>query len=454
MINLYQKKLVKDGKVSEDLIRGESFFSIYNAKQSTRYTYSPGIEKKIMENYAVRKEQDFKSRVGISANDYLEKSSLHQEIFDSQKKFLDEMEQQDLKFKKATATVTGSLKDFIELQENTKLNKTQMAKLLADIKRWEKTTQRYLNTMSKVGNSFANQHNLKVKNISGQTPRGLAVDKKAVTSYEKASLLLGEMRKNMDVLEADVNKVKDLKIVTPVVKGGRLGYNFDKETKIKSYSDEKEAAKLMMEGMGGYISSTKGIVFEVAVANALVETGNKMIGEVLSLGSAKGITIRDSNGRRIGEDMRTSKTDVAYKDSGGFQINLSLKNQPITDTKKVSTSYLVTSLARYLSLVSESEYQSSVLAGILLTSDTIKSKNSMENIFLSALIADMAIGSGGVDAVDFLVFNNGIISLGDYYREVTGGLGLTAKLSEKQTIGSLLAGRYGSPDGKLSVRAN
>ena len=51
MINLYQKKLVKDGKVSEDLIRGESFFSIYDAKQSTRYTYSPGIEKKIMENY-------------------------------------------------------------------------------------------------------------------------------------------------------------------------------------------------------------------------------------------------------------------------------------------------------------------------------------------------------------------------------------------------------------------
>lgn len=209
--------------------------------------------------------------------------------------------------------------------------------------------------------------------------------------------------------------------------------------------------------MTGYISSAKGIAFEIAVANALYKATGDIVDGVEMLGSASGVTFKDSKGGKIG-NISTSKTDVAYKEKQGFMVNLSLKNQKKGSAKPIETKFLSSSLSRYLQLVTTNNVEAQLLVGGFATNrEEFNNINSELNLFLAALVADMAIGSGGADKIDFIVFNNGIMGLGDYYREVSDSISLfTKNTTNKEEVIRILSGLESpmSVRGDIQVKAS
>lgn len=442
MINLFESGAATSrATIRESVIKSESFFSMYDAKQSSTFSFGPNIHMKIMEGYAERREQEFENKYGKSPYEFLDEASIHQDIYDSQKDFLSLMDRENEKFVVKMNNAKTSLKELGEMKNKADRNEAKVKRLLKDIKEWESATQNYLNVMSEVGDSFADAKKISIQNISGQTPKGLALGTNALTSYEKASLALKEVRKKVKEIESDVNAIDDLGIVYKKVSGG----------KIVRGKEHKSLDVDLLDSMRGYISSAKGIIFEIATANALHDTANEMVKEVLMLGQADGVKIKSSSGKQISQ-MKTSKTDIAYVDGKtGFQVNLSLKNQPKTSLRATRTGFLTTNLAQFLTMTTESEYQERLLGSYLL----INKRDPAMNLFLSALVADMAIGSGGIDKVDFLVFNNGIVSLSDYYRSMSGKIRMDVAISKSDKFSkrALLSGTIGMPNAKISVGA-
>lgn len=433
-VNLYKMGYMADSTITESEIAAQSYYSIYDSQQSSVFSFGGDVHKRIMESYADRREKDFISKFGKTPQQYLEDSMLQQDIFESQKDFLRDLANMDVQFKKASSQARRSLNDLKSIKADADANSAQLGTIINDIKNWEKTTQDYLDLMATVGDTFANTQQIKTSNISGQTPKGLAMSTNALTSFEKASLLLEKTRENMEKIGMDVKKLKKAKLTTPVIKGGSMVKN-RKTNRI--VNDRKSLNSVIQNSMGGYISSIKGIIFEITVANALNDTANDLIKEVFMLGQADGITIKDNRGKQI-TSMSTSKTDVAYKDNQGFQVNLSLKNQKHDSGEPVHTSFLSTSIVQYLRMVGTSEESQKLLIAGFNSNSNFNAKTSGINIFLASLVADMAIGSGGVDKIDFIVFNNGIMSLGDYYRNLTGKVNIFAKIKNKDKINSIL----------------
>lgn len=447
--NLYELGYMSDSIITESEIAAQSYYSIYDAQQSSVFSFGGDIHKRIMESYAERREKDFISKFGKTPQQYLEDSMIQQDIFESQKDFLRDLENMDVKFKKVSSQAKRSLDDLKKIKADADVNSAQLKTIINDIKNWEKATQEYLDLMATVGDTFADTQRITTSNISGQTPKGLAMSGNALTSFEKASLLLEKTRENMEKIGADVKKLKRASLTTPVIRGGNTVKN-KKTNRIRN--DRKSLNSVIQNSMGGYISSVKGIIFEIAVANALNDTANDLIEEVFMLGQADGITVKDSQGKQI-TSMKTSKTDVAYKDKKGFQVNLSLKNQKHDSGEPVKTSFLSTSLIQYLRMVGTSEESQKLLVAGFNSNSNFNAKTSAINIFLASLVADMAIGSGGVDKIDFIVFNNGIMSLGDYYRNLTGKVSISVKIKNKDNINSILGanGSVSDVSGSLSV---
>lgn len=448
-VNLYALGYMSDSIITESEIAAQSYYSIYDAQQSSVFSFGGDIHKRIMESYAERREKDFISKFGKTPQQYLEESMIQQDIFESQKDFLRDLENMDVKFKKVSSQAKRSLDDLKKIKADADANSAQLETIIKDIKNWEKTTQEYLDLMATVGDSFANTQQIKTANISGQTPKGLAMSGNALTSFEKASLLLEKTRENIEKIGTDVKKLKRASLTTPIIRGGNTVKN-KKTNRIRN--DRKSLNSVIQNSMGGYISSVKGIIFEITVANALNDTANDLVKEVLMLGQADGISVKDSQGKQI-TSMRTSKTDVAYKDKKGFQVNLSLKNQKHDSGEPVKTSFLSTSLLQYLRMVGTSEESQKLLIAGFNSNSNFNTKTSAINIFLATLVADMAIGSGGVDKIDFIVFNNGIMSLGDYYRNLTGKVSISVKIKNKDNINSILGanGSVSDVSGSLSV---
>lgn len=448
-VNLYKLGYMSDNIITESEIAAQSYYSIYDAQQSSIFSFGGDIHRRIMESYAERREKDFISKFGKTPQQYLEDSMIQQDIFESQKDFLRDLENMDVKFKKVSSQAKRSLDDLKKIKADADANSAQLETIIKDIKNWEKTTQEYLDLMATVGDSFANTQQITTANISGQTPKGLAMSGNALTSFEKASLLLEKTRENIEKIGADVKKLKRASLTTPVIRGGNIVKN-KKTNRIRN--DRKSLNSVIQNSMGGYISSVKGIIFEIAVANALNDTANDLVEEVLMLGQADGISVKDSQGKQI-TSMKTSKTDVAYKDKKGFQVNLSLKNQKHDSGEPVKTSFLSTSLLQYLRMVGTSEESQKLLIAGFNSNPNFNAKTSAINIFLASLVADMAIGSGGVDKIDFIVFNNGIMSLGDYYRNLTGKVSISVKIKNKDNINSILGanGSVSDVSGSLSV---
>lgn len=447
--NLYELGYMSDSIITESEIAAQSYYSIYDAQQSSIFSFGGDIHKRIMESYAERREKDFISKFGKTPQQYLEDSMIQQDIFESQKDFLRDLENMDVKFKKVSSQAKRSLDDLKKIKADADVNSAQLETIINDIKNWEKTTQKYLDLMATVGDTFADTQRITTSNISGQTPKGLAMSGSALTSFEKASLLLEKTRENMEKIGTDVKKLKRASLTTPVIRGGNTVKN-KKTNRIRN--DRESLNSVIQNSMGGYISSVKGIIFEIAVANALNDTANDLIEEVFMLGQADGISVKDSQGKQI-TSMRTSKTDVAYKDKKGFQVNLSLKNQKHDSGEPVKTSFLSTSLIQYLRMVGTSEESQKLLIAGFNSNPNFNAKTSAINIFLASLVADMAIGSGGVDKIDFIVFNNGIMSLGDYYRNLTGKVSISVKIKNKDNINSILGanGSVSDVSGSLSV---
>lgn len=450
-VNLYELGYMKkDKKISPEDIRDQSFFTIYDAKQSEQYSFGGNTHEQIMESYAIRRERDFQMKFRMTPSEYIEKAQLNQILFESQKDFLREMDQANESYKKVARRVGSSLKELENLKASALENEKKIEGIYRDIKAWEKVTQQYLDTIATVGDTFAESEGLNSANLSGQTPKGLATDPGAAAAYDKAYLLLEQLAKRTEAIGADASKLKKLNLVVP--KTTNQGFVRNKKTNRKVNTKVPLADSLSK--MQGFLSLTKGIAFEVAIANALYDTSSDIVKEVLMLGSAEGVTVKDNKGGAIAK-MSTSKTDNAYVDQQGFQVNLSLKNQKKDNLKPVTTKFLSTSILRYVALVGTTELSQKLLIGLLGGGETRK-KGTEINLFLASLVADMAIGSGAEDKVDFIVFNNGIISLGEYYRLVTNNIFIESKLSELENLNSILGrnGKVNDVRGGFYVKAS
>lgn len=454
--NLYQLGYLSNTKkkITGEDIKNQSFFSVYDAQQSEKFSFGAGQHLRIMASYATKRDNDFKNKFGMTQDEYAAKANFQQMIFEEEKDFLKEMSEANTKFRKKSGQMRKTLADLAELKNSADQNQATLNQITKNLDSWRQVTQEYLDVMANVGDVFADSKGWTTSNISGQTPKGYYTSPSALTSYEKASLLLDKMDERMKAIGGDVQKLKKMNLTTPVVRKGKIVKN--KKTK-RTLNDTKSLNQRIRNSMTGYISSAKGIAFEIAVANALYKATGDIVDGVEMLGSASGVTFKDSKGGKIG-NISTSKTDVAYKEKQGFMVNLSLKNQKKGSAKPIETKFLSSSLSRYLQLVTTNNVEAQLLVGGFATNrEEFNNINSELNLFLAALVADMAIGSGGADKIDFIVFNNGIMGLGDYYREVSDSISLfTKNTTNKEEVIRILSGLESpmSVRGDIQVKAS
>ena len=79
-VNLYELGYMSDSIITESEIAAQSYYSIYDAQQSSVFSFGGDIHKRIMESYAERREKDFISKFGKTPQQYLEDSMIQQDI--------------------------------------------------------------------------------------------------------------------------------------------------------------------------------------------------------------------------------------------------------------------------------------------------------------------------------------------------------------------------------------
>lgn len=407
MQNLYKMGLLRDGKINEEDIRGESFSTIYDGKAVSTATYGRDSHTKIMKNFANQKRKDFKKKYGLSEAEYIEKMELNQRIYESQIDFLHSLAKIDGEFKMKSTSTRSSIKKVSKAKKRTDEERNSVDSAVKNLKEWSSLVQEYMNVMSSIKDTFVDKHGMESPKLEG-VPRSLLVDPAAVSAYKQLDLLIEDIEKKLEKIAKDGSKFKRTNFIHPQVSKGKFVTN----SRGRKVNKKIRIDKLMSNAMGS-ISLIKGAIFEAAIANALYDEASDIVKEVYSMGAEKGAVVEKGDNTMI--EMKRSKTDVAFKDKNSLVINISAKNQPSSKEGGVVTSLLATNLARYIALVHLNDLSSQKLIGLIETNRKEINKSGELNLFFSAIIADLAIGSGDVDRIDFIAFNDEIIGLSDYY---------------------------------------
>lgn len=422
--------------ISISTVRDLSYYSVFNATKQEAFSFGSTENNisRIYQNYAEKEISRFRGKFGTSPEEFLNKTQLAQTIYETQNDFLEQMESADISFKKVSKEARNATTVLKDIQENKANAEQSLQRSLKAVEAWQKTTQEYLDLMAKVDPAYAKNHQgdfevTKAKTPSGNPIGSLRLDSKAFTSYESASLLLDELEKRISAVGTEVDKIKDLKLVTHKVSKGSF---------VKTPSGAKKQQtidfKTAMTKMNGYIASIKGTIFELSVASALESTLNELFTEVKMMGNEKGVKVKES-----GINFQTSKTDVKAKIEG-FEVNLSIKNQSHSKLGAFGTKAMVTTMYNMIRLTAQSDIEALQLASVFYTNPEMRKTTSKLNHFLAALVADMAIGSGGNDRIDFMVYNDQIVPMATFLADLDGKVKMTLGNPNNNDIWEVLRG--------------
>lgn len=263
--------------------------------------------------------------------------------------------------------------------------------------------------------------------------KGFKLDKTGATAITNLKLKIDAAEKAVDSLE---------RIKGDFGKKGVAGLIRDNAISAKKYSyskgkEQRTAVKLnnIHRSVQGHLTAYYGSAFEILSAMAIAEAADEIISGVDVAGSDTGGTLKHADGSRW--DIRTSKTDVrAYAEKLGVSINLSNKAQ-----SKQTTDYTKAfdgSVYQMLKIFAESESISTIRTAFGATE--ARSSSSQFSQYLASSLTDFAVGGlDGRDRIDFMVYQDGIISLSEYL----GGLSeVRARIGTPSRVRSVYGGSY------------
>lgn len=412
-----------NSKVSIETVQDLTYYSVFNGTKSNPFSFGDtgSNVKKIYQGYAEKETSRFLGKFGKTPEEFLKETKIAQLIYDGQRDFLESMEKADVEFKKATiSTKPMSGKELKELIKNKESAEKELEKAFATLKKWEQATQKYLDVMSTVDATYAKGHRSGYevkhsKSPSGQPIESLRLDSKAFTSYESARIMVSEMEKIMTQMGQNIHQIPDLKLVRYKVSKGEFaktpkGNKMQETLKIEDLSRKME----------GFINSIKGTIFEIAAASALEQAVGQIFSEIQMMGNEKGVSVKDS-----GVQFKTSKTDVKATTMSGLNVNLSMKNQAYREMGGRGTSAMASTLYNMIRITAQTDIETMQLASVFYTNPEMRKTNSSLNRFLAALVADMAVGSGSGDRIDFMVYKDTIVPMSTYLANLDKKISMT-----------------------------
>lgn len=273
-------------------------------------------------------------------------------------------------------------------------------------------------------------------NLSGgpvEIARGFKLDRTGATAITNLKLKIDAAEKAIDSLErikSDFGK----RGVAGLIQQTSIGTD---KFSYSSGKSQRSAIKLenIHRSAQGHLTAYYGSAFEILSAMAIAEAADEIISGVDVAGSDTGGTLKHADGSRW--DIRTSKTDVrAYAEKLGVSINLSNKAQ-----SKQTTDYTKAfdgSVYQMLKIFAESESISTIRTAFGATE--ARSSSSQFSQYLASSLTDFAVGGlDGRDRIDFMVYQDGIISLSEYL----GGLSeVRARIGTPSRVRSVYGGSY------------
>lgn len=416
------------------------FSAIYNLQPIGDYSpvdtsSQAGIER-IYQNYIARYESDFQGRSGMSPKEYIKESGIQKAALENHQSFIDDM----VSKKDVFSVEQKKLKGYVSrILDGTETTADFNDKYEEQIRKWSIATQNYLDTLSKIDSLYYDYHQdeqeintISIDGVSEMFKLEKGQYKTLKTAKSQMALVQQEIAK-LNALGSEAYQ-KQSGIVKTTSKSGKNSY--------------RGGAFHNLGALNGSFSSIKGFTLESQVASGLQKIVGESLSSVSMLGATEGVTVKLSNGRTL--DVKTSKTDVSVTDTNGLKINLSIKNNRYLGAKREIVKVNQSNLDNIIRLVANSREDGEELAGhIMWNIKNTRTKNKFR-VFLATLTADYAVAMGGQDRVDFMVYNNAIIPLGEYYELLSKKLklNLTTSKTEKQ-LRDYLRDNHDSPSGSF-----
>lgn len=445
--------IIKNELVPFDLgtVRQIEFYSVFNMKRDKRYSFgsfNEGARTQIFENYIDLYEKEMSRKTGNpsknAGRDYIEASGLLSIFTEDVVEQLRAMTKARDQFTINTSNLNAIGKKIWSGKREDVLSDKEIDEVLKEYKILEKSLQAYLNSFSEIPNHFGKGKPGEVvaKAVSGTSVVGtpskvFQLDKKASTSLENTIRTLEELSRTIDKMEAKKVSGKivtrqDTNIVRPAKKLKSTGV----VSKEVQYSADKVLSKI-----NGALVNVAGFALEGAIANGLQKSidQNKNTFKEVFLSGAAGAGSIEVEGLSENFTYGERKVDVGFKDEHGVTIGLSAKNQREGQAgKKVSLNS--SSLEKILLLVSGSQADSASFQKAYMYNS--RRRNSVQpplmRMFLAALTADYAVAMGGSDRVDFVVFQDSIVPLNEYYKHLEKTFKLSLSSEKSYTIRELM----------------
>jgi len=405
--------------------------SIFNLQPVGTYTYrafssSPDASKeRIYSNYVQLYEKDFMNKAGKKPEDFMKDVQLYNRSVGSITEFLKSFNSIKKEFSQNTTAINRFVSQAIK-GDNTVLENLnrQKPEVLQAISNWEKSTEAYLNLLANLSDGqylreMGGDPTGKLPAIGSLQPsEAFKLNMSSLAALDTADRTFAQLKqatdklKNSSDIASDLGKVAVSRATSRGIKDGNLTQTISSIT--------------------GAISNVFGFAFENELANGLASQIGQGIQDVSILGASKNVELT-MNGAPI--SVSQGKTDVRATVEG-VSIGLSLKNVGRNKSGGGSSVSLnSSSLTPILQLVANNMETRSQIAATIVA-NTARKKSYLP-MFLAALTADYAVAMGGQDRVDFMVFNNKIYPLGQYYEILKKRLTLDIQSATKAQIKSI-----------------
>lgn len=175
--------------------------------------------------------------------------------------------------------------------------------------------------------------------------------------------------------------------------------------------------------IGGHLTNYRGGVFEAGMAYVLAEGANELLKGVRQMGDESG----ESRGSEIElpfgglYQMKASKTDVeaTVEIDGKHDLKVNFSNKAQSSGAREGTKAFDSDLGTLLRLVvAKEDHYTTLQAAFLGEGSKARLGSSELNKFLGALLIDFSLGSSGGDRIDYMAYEDEMLSLYEYMERV------------------------------------
>lgn len=425
-----------------------NFYGTFNGKSQA---FNPKVNNhnQIMEIFSTKAKQQAISKFGTTGEEVLKATGLSSELKllaqDSKSKFVPEMMRDNdianLMTRKAASEAARKPVNSM-MQEIMQLSEADEQAAIAKLGDVNKTLKRYGNSLQDLidmGSEIdASVGEMVVNHQESRLGDAIRLDQKSYTSALNVLEQIDFLERITSQIDRDSTKLPNFGLT-----GNKVSHKDKKVTKegneielmkwsgaggtYRQKAAKEKTIEKLVTNLQGSMTNYLGGIYEIAVASTLKSSFQEIFSDVQMTGAdtkVPGGTSVDLSTTPLGRSLMTgtSKTDIRatlarIEDKVNVEMNLSVKNQKFNPGKKGDTKALETGLNFLINAIITQESHDSTMR-TAFTNPALFGRASSMNAFLGALMADVAIAGTPGDRIDFMVYQNAIIPLSDYYKVV------------------------------------